>query len=123
MEEYKEVYMEDPSINPFQVIKNFCSYEGTISFNVNESEAEQDPLELVAGMIVGDGDEKKGSRTAIFHPLFRDFACSIVRKGSKIIINTVYAESVSEPSATDKAQTQGQSQGGSQGGSKADKYK
>lgn len=56
LEEYKQVLMEDESINPFQVIKNFCSYEGNISFNMNESDSEQDLLELVAGMIVGDGD-------------------------------------------------------------------
>ena len=53
------------------MIKRFCSYEGSISFNVNESDAEQDIMELIAAMVVGDGDEKKGSRTAIFHPLFR----------------------------------------------------
>ena len=58
---------------------------------MNESDSEQDLLELVAGMIVGDGDEKKGSRTAIFHPLFREFACSILKKGSKITIFTIYA--------------------------------
>ena len=65
------VSAQDDSINPFDVIRNFCAYEGNISFNVNESDAEQDLIELVAAMAVGDGDEKKGSRTAIFHPLFR----------------------------------------------------
>ena len=58
-------------MSPFEVIKSFCSYEGNISFNINESDVEQDLIELVSVMIVGDGDEKKGSRTAIFHPLYR----------------------------------------------------
>jgi len=63
--------MEDESINPFQVIKSICSYEGNISFNINESDTDQDLIELVSAMIVGDGDEKKGVRTAIFHPLYK----------------------------------------------------
>lgn len=69
-EEYLVVTMQDDSINPFDVIKNFCSYDG-ISFNVNESDTEQDMTELLTAMVIGDGDEKKGCRTAIFHPLFR----------------------------------------------------
>lgn len=48
-----------------------CTYEGNISFNVNESDTEQDLISLIAAMVVGDGDEKKGSRTAIFHPLYK----------------------------------------------------
>lgn len=63
--------MEDDSVNPFQVIKAICSYEGNISFNINESDTDQDLIELIAAMVVGDGDEKKGSRTAIFHPLYK----------------------------------------------------
>ena len=33
------VSAQDDSINPFDVIKSFCAYEGSISFNVNESDA------------------------------------------------------------------------------------
>lgn len=48
--------MEDDSVNPFQVIKTICSYEGNISFNINESDTDQDLIELMAAMVVGDGD-------------------------------------------------------------------
>lgn len=47
-------------------------------------------------MVVGDGDEKKGSRTAIFHPLYRDFACAVRRTGNKLVVFTVFAQSVQE---------------------------
>jgi len=56
VEEYKQVAMEDDSVNPFQVIKTICSYEGNISFNINESDTDQDLIELMAAMVVGDGD-------------------------------------------------------------------
>lgn len=58
---------------------------------MNESNTEEDLQELVSGMIIGDGDEKKGSRTAIFHPLFKEFACAVSKQGSKLTIYTVYA--------------------------------
>lgn len=99
VEEFSQVVMEDDSINPFDVIKNFCSYEGNISFNINESDAEQDMIELIAAMVVGDGDEKKGSRTAIFHPLFREFACSVRKTGNRNIVYTVFGQNISEPQA------------------------
>lgn len=57
-------------------------------------------MELMASMVVGDGDEKKGSRTAIFHPLFREFACSVRKMGNKNIVYTIFAQSVSEPMAS-----------------------
>ena len=63
--------MENNEVNPFEVIKSFCSYEGNISFNINESDVEQDLMALISAMVVGDGDEKTGSRVAIFPPLYR----------------------------------------------------
>lgn len=98
-EEYKQAVTEDEGINPFQVVKSICSYEGNISFNVNESDTEQDLVELMAAMVVGDGDEKKGSRTAIFHPLYREFGCAVRKSGNKNIIYTIFAQSVEESSA------------------------
>jgi hypothetical protein len=46
-------------------------------------------------MVVGDGDEKKGVRTAIFHPLYKEFACSVRKSGNKNIVYTIFAQSVS----------------------------
>lgn len=54
-------------------------------------------MELMAAMVVGDGDEKKGLRTAIFHPLYKEFACSVRKSGNKNIIYTIFAQTVSEP--------------------------
>lgn len=50
----------------------------------------------MAAMIVGDGDEKKGSRKAIFHPLYREFACAVRKTGNKNIIYCAFAQSVQE---------------------------
>lgn len=51
---------------------------------------------MLATMIVGDGDEKKGVRTAIFHPLFKQFACSVQKSGNKNILYTIFAQSVKQ---------------------------
>jgi hypothetical protein len=46
-----------------------CTWKGNISFGVNESDINDDVIELMAAMVVGDDDDKKMVRTAIFHPL------------------------------------------------------
>lgn len=58
-------------------------------------------------MIVGDGDEKKGMRTAIFHPLYKEFACSVYKTGNKNILYTLFAQTVKEN--TQKNNNPGQS--------------
>jgi hypothetical protein len=78
------------------VIKGVCAYQGNISFNINEWETEQEVIELMAAMVVGDGDEKKMVRTAIFHPLYREFACSVRTIGNKHMVYTIFAENVVE---------------------------
>jgi hypothetical protein len=93
-EQYKQAVSQDANTNPFSVIKSVCSYQGNISFNINECETEQDLIELMASMVVGDGDEKKMIRTAIFHPLYREFACSVRKAGNKYMVYTIFAENV-----------------------------
>lgn len=60
-------------VNPFNILKNKYEYQGNISFNINESEADQQLRELVITMIVGDGDEQKGNRTTLFNPSYKCF--------------------------------------------------
>lgn len=50
-------------------------------------------------MIVGDDDEKKSARIAFFHPLYQIFGCAIFKKGAKLVIYSIFAETVSEPVA------------------------
>ena len=55
-------------------------YQGNVSFNINESEAEQSLRELVITLIVGDGDEKKGNRVALFNPSYKAFGGAVTRR-------------------------------------------
>lgn len=51
-------------------------------------------MELVAAMIVGDGDEKKGSRVAIFHPVYTEFGAAVRVRDGRAVVCTIFAQGV-----------------------------
>lgn len=53
---YKEMITNGDKANPFDVIKDCCSYEGSIAFLENECDSSQSTQELMSSMVVCDGD-------------------------------------------------------------------
>jgi hypothetical protein len=47
-------------------------------------------------MIVGDDDDKKSARVAIFHPLYKLYACSVHQIGGKLVVYSIFSETASE---------------------------
>ena len=109
--------VSDPNckVSPFDIIKSICSYEGMISFNLNESDVENDMHELLASMIVCDGNEEKGTRTAVFHPKYKEFGCSVDLQGKRMIVYMIFAEKVDQSGGNGKSYSAGSAQLGHSG--------
>ena len=69
-------------------------------------------------MIVCDGNEEKGTRTAIFHPKYKEFGCSVAYNGQRMVVYMIFAEKVIKGGNGKKftPPSQSQSSGNSGGG-------
>lgn len=90
--EYENQTRDGKEVSPFQLLKERYEYNGNISFNVSQSQAEQSMREIVLSMIVDDGDTSRGNRTTVMENKYTHFGGFVTKRGKVSIAVMFFAD-------------------------------